>query len=254
MKSHSNSWLSVGLTGMGILGLLAWLAPAFAFAATPLWSFSPLTPTTIVVPIDGEDTVSYTVQNNAQTLYQLLLTPIMGVYQVTSGLDRCASPFLLPPNGSCILELRVIGSEIASGGIHGGPDVCVATNPLICYQPSAANALNVTVGPPSQAVLEVVPRTLFLAPATTGLLQVTNTGSPNIAAQNIQVDVPVGIAIDVDAKNCAAPLAPTESCNLILSAVTAQPTTSLLVYGSNTNLVAVEVTVTDDVLFANGFE
>ncbi len=254
MRSTSNSRLRIGLIDIGILLLLIVINPRVVVAAEPLWSFAPLTPTTVVVPIDGEVTVSYAVQNNSTRLYQLQLTPIMGVSQVTLGSGRCGSPFALLANESCILELRIIGSGVAPSGIHAGPVVCNAMNPLQCYQPSAANTLDVTVGPPSPAILEVTPAILFFAPATTASLIVTNTGSPSIAAQNIQVDVPVGIAIDVDSGNCAGALAPAESCNLVLSAATAQPAANLIVYGSNTNVVGVEVTVTDDVLFADGFE
>jgi hypothetical protein len=239
---------------VGAFAVLAALAPVLATAQVPLISFAPLTPTTITVPIDAEGSVAYELRNNGSVTRSLAMTPIQGVHQVTSGAGSCTSPFTLPPAATCDLELRVVGNEIGGSGVNGGPKVCVASNPLACYQPAAADALDVTVGPASLAVLDATPRVLVFAPATTANIVVTNSGNSAINAQDIQAHVANGIAIIVDSGSCAGSLAPGMSCNLLLSADTPQPLSTLVIGGTNTNLVDVDVTVTDDLLFAHGFE
>jgi hypothetical protein len=251
LQLHSRYTLS--RLQIGVFGSLVSLAPMLASAQVPLLGFTPLTPTTITVPIDAEDSVVYEVRNNGSLARTFAMTPIQGVHQV-AGLASCASPFTLVSAASCNLELRVVGNEIAGAGVNGGPVVCIVSNPLACYQPAAVNALNVTVGPPSLAILDATPHALVFAPQTTATIVVTNSVNPAVSAQNIQVNVPNGIAIMVDSGSCAGALAPGASCNLLLSADTPQTVSTLIIGGTNTNLVNVEVTVTDDVLFIDGFD
>ena len=253
MKPHIHSCSYLTHLAIAAFGVLAALAPMRADAQLPLVVFTPLTATTITVPIDGVQTVEYELRNASNHALALVMNPIAGIHQVSST-GRCPSPFTLLPASSCVLELRVVGSEIAGAGVIGGPVVCVVSNPLMCYQPTPANALNVTVGPSSMAVLDATPCALFFAPAMTAMVVVTNTGNPSIDALNIQVDLPNGSAIVVDSGSCAGALAPGTSCNVLLSAGSEQPVSTVVIGGSNTNLVNVEVTVTDDVLFVNGFE
>jgi len=123
----------------------------FAHATSaPLFTFLPLTPTTIKVTNDNTETVQYVLTNMSSKTHTLMMVPIEGITQITSA-GYCLSPFILASKQSCILNLQVNGSEIPSY-ITGGPRVCQqGTNgnpsPLQCYQPSIADLLNVIMTP-----------------------------------------------------------------------------------------------------------
>ncbi len=59
----------------------AWLALAMAFvhAGMPLWTFTPLTPTTLTVEADATATVSYQVTNQSRRPHTLMMRNIPGV-------------------------------------------------------------------------------------------------------------------------------------------------------------------------------
>jgi hypothetical protein len=114
-------------------------------AGTPLWTFSPLTKTTITVAAIDTTTVSYQVTNQSRKTHTLVMKAIPGVTQVTTP-GNCPNPFVLGYQQSCILNLSINGSAL-KGNIQGGPIVCQQGNPNQCYQPSAANSLHITKGP-----------------------------------------------------------------------------------------------------------
>lgn len=73
------------------------------------------------------------------------MNPIQGVSQNTIGSGVCASAFALASGQSCLLNLHLDGSLINSFGIQGGPMVCVQGSALECYQPNAADSLDITI-------------------------------------------------------------------------------------------------------------
>lgn len=135
---------------MFVTGLIRFIATALlvpiSHAGTPLFTFTPLTPTTIHVPSIGSATVQYIIQNQSPKTHTLLLKPIPGVTQISS-VGNCPNPFVLASKQSCILTLEIIGNQIANH-ITGGPVICQqgpdnTPNPSLCYQPSLAAQLNV---------------------------------------------------------------------------------------------------------------
>ena len=116
-------------------------------AGNPVWTFTPLTATTISVPGNRTATISYRVTNQSAKPHILALNPIIGVTQITTGAGVCANPFSLPSDGaSCALTLQIDGSQIANGIING-PVVCEQNSQLLCYRANQADLLTVTVTP-----------------------------------------------------------------------------------------------------------
>jgi hypothetical protein len=114
-----------------------------ATAGQPLLTFVPLTPTTLVLPADGEASVQYVVTNQSAVTRTFAMTPIPGVDIDTAG-GHCADPFVLASHQSCTLALHLVGSAM-SGDIDGGPVACIDGNPLQCWQPSVVDQLHVTL-------------------------------------------------------------------------------------------------------------
>ena len=128
-----------------------------ADAGKPMWTFTPLTATTVAVPPGTTDSVQYTVTNQSSKPKKLMLLP-------TSGLSQAGACNLAPkgsPGSSCTLTININGSNLPQGGIQNGPKVCQANadgsaNPNQCYQPSRNNVLhivklpNLTIGQPFQ--------------------------------------------------------------------------------------------------------
>lgn len=235
------------------LGLLALLAPLGANAAIPILTFDPQTPTTISVPVNGIGRVDYLVTNTSNLPRTWAMNPIQGIDQIATGSNPCAPTFLLAAHQSCVLQLNVNGAQILNSGVHGGPVVCAVPNQLQCYQPSQVNSLNISVDPPLLVEIAVNPGALTFTPGSAGVMTVTHMGNIASNAQDISADVPPGIDIVVDAGACTS-LAPFASCDIQLSASSSQQTSTLIIGGINTNMVDVDVTVTSDPLFADGFE
>ncbi|MFC3907747.1 RCC1 domain-containing protein [Legionella dresdenensis] len=117
--------------------------------ATPKFTITPLTSTTLRVSQSDIAVVNYQVTNNTQITRQLTIQPITGVAQITGG-GNCSSPFTLAPHQSCTLSLRINGSQM-TGNINGGPVVCKTfgsgnsqPDPFLCSQPAVSGVLNVT--------------------------------------------------------------------------------------------------------------
>jgi hypothetical protein len=135
------------------LGLL--MMP-FAYSGQPLWTFTPLTPTTITISPNGTGAVAYTVTNQSRRTHTLAMRAIPGITQVTSNTGDCSAPFTLAYHQSCTLQLEINGDALA-GNVVGGPDVCQANgdgspNPNQCYQPAqgtgtSGGALQITKTP-----------------------------------------------------------------------------------------------------------
>ena len=67
------------------------------FASSPVWTFSPLTATSISVPANGTGTIQYTVTNRSKKTHTLAVNPINGISQDTSS-NFCKNPFSLGYN------------------------------------------------------------------------------------------------------------------------------------------------------------
>lgn len=128
-----------------MIGLWLTCAMALVHAGTPLWTFTPLTATTITVAANDTATVRYQVTNQSRKTHTLAMKAISGVTQITTS-GNCPTPFVLGYQQSCTLNLSINGSAL-NRNINGGPVVCNQGNPNQCYQPSAANSLRITKGP-----------------------------------------------------------------------------------------------------------
>lgn len=242
-------WVSKARAGK----LAALLAASSTAVAQPMVTFEPLTPTSIAVPSNATGTVAYLVRNNTVVPRQLEMVPIPGVWQLDQGPGRCTAAVPVPAGGDCVLELLLQGSALPAAGVSGGPVMCVVGNPNLCFQPSVANQLQVTVAPPLLAQLEVLPAALTFPAGGSGMLAVLHLGQPAVVVGNLRLVVPTGIEIEVDLAGCAAPLFPGADCTLVLSAQQPQAGVLLSVEGDYSVPVPVEVMVTD-VVFADGFD
>jgi hypothetical protein len=130
---------------ISFFSLLMWTAGQ---AGTPLWTFIPLTPTTISVPSNTSATIKYQVTNQSNKPHTLAMIPIQGIAQINIGENVCSNPFVLPRKGSfCILSLQANGSQLPQV-INDGPVICENGSTNQCYRPSAANILNIGKAPP----------------------------------------------------------------------------------------------------------
>lgn len=120
-------------------------AASFAQASTTLWTFTPLTPTTLAIPANDIATVRYQITNQSKTSHSLLMNIIHGITQMTTT-GNCPNPFILGYQQSCILNLTVDGSALSSD-ITGGPVICEQGNPNQCYQPGSENTLRISKAP-----------------------------------------------------------------------------------------------------------
>ena len=130
-----------------VAGAAIFLISTSSWALTP-WSVVPITPTTITVPTNATANVRYTVTNNSVT-HTLMMVPIAGISQITTGAGICSNPFTLTKGASCTLSLQVNGSALTTN-INSGPQVCQQgadgqPSPQLCYQPASQSAsLNIT--------------------------------------------------------------------------------------------------------------
>ena len=114
-------------------------------AGSPLWLFTPLTPTSVSVSVSnstGATIIQYLITNQSKKPHTLVMTPIKGITQITTP-GNCSSTIPLSYKQSCTLTLEVRGSEL-QGDVLGGPTLCQQGNRLQCYQPSQANSLAIT--------------------------------------------------------------------------------------------------------------
>lgn len=130
-----------------LLSFLIFSLSARLHAGRPVWTFTPLTATSISVPANGTATIQYQVTNQSATSHSLVLTPITGITQTTtSGAGICSNPFTLPSLGSsCTLSLQVNGNQLTHS-ITDGPILCEQGSTLQCYKPSPSNVLNINIG------------------------------------------------------------------------------------------------------------
>lgn len=124
-----------------LMGVCASLITTLVYAGKPLWTFTPLTDTTLVLPLTGTGTVKYKVTNQSQKSHTLVMTTIPGIVQVSTA-GNCFNPFFLGYQESCILTLAIDGSAL-KGNVKNGPIVCEQGNSSLCYQPSMDESLSI---------------------------------------------------------------------------------------------------------------
>ncbi|MBN8480632.1 MAG: hypothetical protein J0L88_03470 [Xanthomonadales bacterium] len=220
-----------------------------AWAQVPVIEFEALTPTTLTLPDGAEANVQYRLTNRSLRPRTWTMMPIPGI-SVLAGAGLCPQPSTLAPLASCVLSLRLVGSQMGSG-VHGGPIVC--WEQFACARPSAADLLAITVVASPRALITATPAVVSFAAGGTATVSIANDAASTVTAQALTVDVPPGSTIDVDLGTCVDPLPPAASCELHLGAIDPQPTAILVIAGSNTVETSIEVTVTDT-LFTDGFE
>lgn len=215
------------------------------YAGAPLWTFTPLTSTTIVIPSNSLATVQYRVTNQSSRAHTLTMEPITGVTQETSGARVCGNPIRLNGKDSCTLSLRINGSMITSPVVNG-PTLCQKGSRLQCYRPAQANVLRITQAAPSnQALIEVIGSPLSLTIGSTGQLSIRNN-TLDLAATNITSDF-TGTALDgnlAETGNTCANLLPTATCTLTYTPGNAEVAqTNFPIEGTNTNTVTAAISI-----------
>ena len=217
-----------------------------AFAGAPLWTFEPLTATTLSVPANGTASVQYRVTNQSSQPHTLTMQAIPGIAQITTGLNVCNHPFVLRSKNSCILSLEINGSQL-NGSVMDGPTVCQQGSTLQCYRPNKTNILRIKQAPPIvEAEISVIGSPLTLtANGATGQLTINNL-STQLFATNITSNF-TGTALDgnvTETGNTCANVPPGGNCILTYTpgnTVVAQ--TDFTIQGSNTNALTAAIQI-----------
>lgn len=111
------------------------------YASTPLWTFTPLTPTTISIRPLEVKFIDYLITNQSSITHTLSIQEY-AFPVVTSGEFNCGSLFTLQPNQSCILSFYIHGLPVDSS-YRGGPVLCESGSQDLCYRPSEQDILTV---------------------------------------------------------------------------------------------------------------
>ncbi|RUR05217.1 DUF1566 domain-containing protein [Legionella sp. km772] len=211
-----------------------------------MWTFEPLTATTMAVPANGTALVQYRVTNQSSKPHTLTMQPIRGITQITTGLNICGNPFVLRGKNSCILSLQINGSQLNSP-VMDGPVVCQQGSTNQCYRPSSANILRITQAPPiTDAVITVTGSPLALTVnGPTGQLTITNT-TLEVVATNITSNF-TGTALDgnvTETGNTCANVPPGGSCTLTYTPGNmVVPQTNFTIQGTNTNALTAAIAI-----------
>ncbi|MCX7117581.1 MAG: IPT/TIG domain-containing protein [Legionellales bacterium] len=247
MKAHSFILrLSGSIMALGLFSA--------ANAGSPLWTFTPLTATTLSVPSNDTARVQYTITNQSTKTHTLTMQSIQGITQLTTGLGVCGNPFILTGKASCTLSLHVNGSQLTQLISHG-PIVCEQGSTLQCYRPASANILAITQAAAiTDATITVTGSPLTLTTnGPAGTLTINNT-SLSVTATNIASSF-TGTALDgrvTETGNTCASVAPQASCTLTYtpgSTVVSQ--TGFPIQGSNTNAVTAAIQIDADVTLSS---
>ena len=205
-----------------IISAIVFFFYASSYAATPLWTFTALTPTSITIPMNQNATVQYAVANQSQKPHTLKINPTQGIQQV--GICNLAPKGTI--GDTCTLTLTITSSELPATGISGGPILCQTNangspNPNQCYQPGPNAILNIKVAHTS-ATLSASVSTLALAVKNVSLNQgaareitITNIGSEPALNLNISnTGLPSGTSVT---SNCPSTLNGSASCTITVT-------------------------------------
>lgn len=225
------------------------LCLADVVVADPMWTFTPLTATTLTVPSNDTAIVQYRVTNSSQKPRTLSMQSIQGITQLTAGLGVCGNPIVLGTTNntnSCTLSLQVNGSEL-TGTISEGPNLCEQNTTLRCYRPTENNNLHITQASPiTTATITVTGSPLMLTTnGPSGTLTINNT-SLVVTATNIMSNF-TNTALNgyvVETGNTCASVLPQGSCTLTYtpgSTVVSQ--TDFPIQGTNTNVITAAIQI-----------
>ena len=207
-------------------------------AGKPLWTFSPLTPTSLSVPTNTNAWIQYRVTNQSMKPHILVMKPIRGITQIVQGVGLCGSTFALPAKDTyCILSLQINGNQLTDK-ISTGPVVCEQGNYTLCYSPTSENSLRIDPAPPlTDAAISVLDSPLSLtANGATGSLTIRNN-SIWVKALNITSDFTNtsldGVVLETG-NNCNS-VEPLATCTLTFTAATTPVVlTNFSIQGTNT--------------------
>ena len=180
------------------------------------------------------------------------MKPIPGIVQ----LFPCQLTPIGQPGSSCSLILAITGNALSTKGVHKGPILCQSNsngtpNSNQCYQPSAADSLNITVTNPSVGVtISVNPFILLMAEHSTGTVTVTNDAGSSASANNVAATIPGGSSISIQSTTCGGSLAIGANCTITFASNTQEGPTIIPVKGDNTNTANVYAAVTDQPLIS----
>jgi hypothetical protein len=212
------------------------------FAASPVWTITPLTPINFTVTEDSTVSVQYQVTNQSKLTHTLAMQPVAGINQITSN-GSCANPFTLAYHQSCILKLQIQGSAL-QGNVSDAPIICEAGSTLLCYQPSGPNRLSITLLKKINLTIANSPLSLTVGSGS-GNVTITYPSS-TLTVTNLQADFTgTALAGNViqNASNCLS-LAPGQTCTLTFTPVSNAVTlTSFPIVGGNANPVAGQIQI-----------
>lgn len=214
------------------------------YAGIPVWTYSAPSPAGVTISDGRTATVQYTVTNQSHKAKNLIL-------RATPGLSASAC-HLAGKGSTCNVTLTINGSLIPNEGVHSGPVLCEQGNPNQCYQPGAANVLNVVKSTnPLSATINVAPSTLNLTQGGSAQT-VTVTNTSTIAAESLQATIPGTSAITIDGgtTTCTSTLPANSSCQYgFLPGNQAETGTHITILGSNTtSSVAVTANVSEVII------
>lgn len=184
---HKRKYYQIIITALLFLLLLG-----TAQAGHPLWTFQPLTQTTLAVPENGNATVQYRVTNNSNRTHTLMMQSIEGVVQNSSGINLCSNPIILYSKESCILSLQINGSRLDTP-VTDGPILCQqGGNRNQCYRPSEPDILHLTKASSNSTLTTIRPNAgtinggtsvILTGSGLSGVTQVTFGGVPAVSFQ-----------------------------------------------------------------------
>ena len=233
-----------------LLGAAALTLTLTSQAGSPVWKFTPLTPTTLSVPSNSTATVQYRVTNQSPAPHTLMMVPITGITQTTTA-GHCPNPFTLSGgNPSCTLTLLVTGSAL-NADINAGPKLCQQgpngkPSPLQCYRPSKSNRLSIMVTAPVSLTTTISASVTALALKTSGAartITLTNTGASTASSVTYSPSRALPAGTTITPASCGN-IAPAGTCVLTITpgatasaaAYDTNPTPiTLSVQGTNTN-------------------
>ena len=261
-------------------GALALACMVFAIAEAaekPQLILKPMGNIRIDIPQGETQTTQYKLSNHGDTTRAMNLKPAPGIIQATDGDNQCNKPAILKPGESCLLTLKLNGTELVNSKVTG-PLLCenganwfdeeiVASSSSI--QPEDKEKLSVNVISAGTASLsarikfperqtngnkkETVTRSCFssmfacsmnlFVNGASATVSLTNT-STTTTALNVQVtSAPAGW--DVSSTTCPS-IAPGASCDIVFTPSTSNThplTGAVQIQGSNTPAINISASI-----------
>lgn len=210
-------------------------------AGSPVWTFTPLTPTTISVPSNSTAIIQYRVTNQSPVPHTLKMMPISGITQVTTE-GNCPNPFTLSSsNPSCTLTLLINGIALKTD-INGGPKVCQEgpdgnPSPLQCNQPSQNNSLSIMAVPSTTTISTSVDSLALATNGVARIITITNTGASTANSVTYVPSPVLPSGTSITPAKCGN-IAPAGTCVLTITPGT---TPSAAAYDTNSIPIALSV-------------